>query len=230
MTAMAPTRFNCPANSSNPLPVDNGSASANPDRFLFGMARAGSPLLLPISGRRCGVPIMADLAAPAAARSVVDEAIRTWHVPVDPEIAVLLTSELVANAVTHGARHTNNQAGQATQATTTQAAGQFILLTLACDAAGLRVEVHDGSDDLPVADATLLDIPAEAKADAESGRGLLLVAALSNEWCFYRTPTGKAVFFTMRLQPTIEAVDAVDAVGTIGAVGAVKPRDLPRFD
>jgi len=33
--------------------------------------------------------------------------------------------------------------------------------------------------------------------DAESGRGLLLVETLSDEWGFYRTPAGKAVYFTL---------------------------------
>jgi anti-sigma regulatory factor (Ser/Thr protein kinase) len=125
---------------------------------------------------------MADLAAPAAARAVVGEAIHTWRVPVDPEIAILLTSELMANAVTHGKQDET----------------AFVLLAIACDAAGLRVEVHDASPELPVPNVSLLD---EATATtAEEGRGLLLVAALSDEWGFYRTPTGKAVFFRMDLQ------------------------------
>ena len=34
-------------------------------------------------------------------------------------------------------------------------------------------------------------------ADAESGRGLHLVASLADEWGFYRTPAGKAVYFTL---------------------------------
>jgi anti-sigma regulatory factor (Ser/Thr protein kinase) len=96
---------------------------------------------------------------------------------VDADVAVLLTSELVTNAVTHGTGET----------------GEFVLLAVACDAAVLRVEVHDGSGDLPV-----LDI---APADAETGRGLLLVTSLSAEWGSYRTAAGKAVYFTLELQP-----------------------------
>jgi hypothetical protein len=72
-----------------------------------------------------------------------------------------------------------------------------VLLTIACDAAALRVDVHDGSGDLPVLDAGLID---EAPAEAETGRGLLLVTSLSAEWGFYRTPAGKAVYFTLELQ------------------------------
>jgi anti-sigma regulatory factor (Ser/Thr protein kinase) len=131
---------------------------------------------------------MADLAAAAVARSVVEDAIRTWRVPVDSDVAILLTSELVTNAVTHG----------------TPAAGTFVLLTIACDTACLRVDVHDGSGDLPVLDTGLID---KAPAEAETGRGLLLVTSLSAEWGFYRTPDGKAVFFTLELQPDIQEAD-----------------------
>lgn len=138
-------------------------------------------LPLPMSARRCRIPLMADTAAAAAARSVVEDAIRTWRVPVEVDVAVLLTSELVTNAVTHGA----------------PAAGTFVILTIACDAAGLRVDVHDGCSDLPVPDTGLLH---DAPAESETGRGLLLVTTLSAEWGFYRTPAGKAVYFTLELQ------------------------------
>jgi anti-sigma regulatory factor (Ser/Thr protein kinase) len=134
--------------------------------------RLASPPL-PVSQQQCRIPLLADLAAAAGARSVVEDAIRAWRVPVDADVAVLLTSELVTNAVTHA----------------TPATGTFVLLTIACDAAGLRVDVHDGSGDLPVVD--------EAQAEAETGRGLLLVTSLSAEWGFYRTPAGKAVYFTL---------------------------------
>lgn len=159
MTPMAPTRPNRPA---SPPP--------------------------PLSRPQCRIPLMADLAAAAVARSVVEDAIRVWRVPVDPDVAILLTSELVTNAVTHG----------------TPAAGTFVLLTIACDTACLRVDVHDGSGDLPVLDTGLID---EAPAEAETGRGLLLVTSLSAEWGFYRTPAGKAVYFTLELQPDIQEAD-----------------------
>jgi anti-sigma regulatory factor (Ser/Thr protein kinase) len=143
---------------------------------------AGPPL--PVSQHQCRIPLLADLAAAAGARSVVEDAIRAWRVPVDADVAILLTSELVTNAVTHG----------------TPAAGTFVLLTIACDTACLRVDVHDGSGDLPVLDTGLID---ESLAEAETGRGLLLVTSLSAEWGFYRTPTGKAVYFTLQLQQDV---------------------------
>jgi len=147
---------------------------------------------LPVSQHQCRIPLMADLAAAAGARAVVEDCIRAWRVPVDADAAVLLTSELVTNAVTHGSP---------------SAAGTFVLLTVAWDAAGLRVDVHDGSGELPVLDKSVLDksvldesVLEGASAEAETGRGLLLVTALSAEWGFYRTPAGKAVYFTLELK------------------------------
>ena len=130
------------------------------------------------------VRLIAGLAAAKTARAVVETMIRAWRVPVDPDVAVLLTSELVTNAVTHGAG-----AGEAVDA------GGFVTLAIACGAAGLRVDVHDGSGDLPLLE--------DAAAEAETGRGLLLVTSLSAEWGYYRTATGKAVYFTLEFQPDV---------------------------
>jgi hypothetical protein len=46
-----------------------------------------------------------------------------------------------------------------------------------------------------------MDVP----ADAETGRGLMLVASLSAEWGYYRTAAGKAVYFTLACQPDLYA-------------------------
>jgi hypothetical protein len=43
----------------------------------------------------------------------------------------------------------------------------------------------------------------EAGADDEAGRGLMLVTTLSEEWGFYRTPAGKAVYFTLAFAPDV---------------------------
>jgi anti-sigma regulatory factor (Ser/Thr protein kinase) len=130
--------------------------------------------------RECRVRLAATLAAAAQARMEIDMTLCAWKVPVDTEVAVLLTSELVANAVTHGA-------------------GEYVILAVSCDRYEFRVDVHDASGDLPV----LADVP----ADAETGRGLLLVTSLSTEWGFYRTPAGKAVYFVLKLQPGVHEPD-----------------------
>lgn len=169
MTPIAPPRPNPSGSPPRPLATDVLPADD--------AGREGR--WLPMSARQCCVPLLADPAAPAAARFVVGDAIRIWRVPVDADAALLLTSELVTNAVIHGAP------GPQT----------FVLLTIACDAAGLRVDVHDGCDDLPMLDTGVL-----CDAQTETGRGLLLVTTLSAEWGFYRTPAGKAVYFTLELQ------------------------------
>ena len=115
-------------------------------------------------------------AAAAQARRLVREAIRAWDIPVDPEVAKLLTSELVTNAIRHET-------------------GETVKLAITCSCGQLRVDVHDTSRSLPV----LIDAP----ADAETGRGLMLVASLSTDWGLYRTPAGKAVYFTLAFQPDL---------------------------
>jgi len=121
------------------------------------------------------IPLPAGPAAPAQARRQVQAAISAWDLPVDPDVAVLLTSELVTNAVR-------------------QQAGQPILLTITGTGGQLRVDVHDTSRARPV--------PADAPADAEAGRGLMLVARLSAAWGYHQTPAGKAVYFTLAAPAT----------------------------
>jgi anti-sigma regulatory factor (Ser/Thr protein kinase) len=114
----------------------------------------------------CQVRLTAGPVAAGEARS---------QVRADADVAVLLTSELVTNAITH-------QAGRSS-----------ITLAVTCSPGQLRIDVHDTSRDRPVL--------AAAPVDAETGRGLMLVATLSDEWGSYRTPAGKAVYFTLAFQP-----------------------------
>ena len=116
-------------------------------------------------------------AAAAEARSHVRAAIDAWGVPVDPYVAALLTSELVSNAIRHEA-------------------GETVKLFVTCSCGHLRVYVHDTSRSWPV--------PLDAPVDAEAGRGLMLVASLSTDWGYYRTPAGKAVYFTLALETDAE--------------------------
>ena len=130
--------------------------------------------------RGCRVRLATGPAAPAEARRRVRDAIRSWQVPVDLDAALLLTSELVTNAIRHEA---GQEAGQGAQA---------VMLAITSSRGRLRVDVHDTSCSLPAV--------AEVPADAETGRGLLLVETLSEEWGFYRTPAGKAVYFTLAFE------------------------------
>lgn len=120
-------------------------------------------------------------AAPAEARRQILAAIFAWDIPVDLDTAVLLTSELVTNAIRHGA-------------------GDTITLTIICVCGQLRVDVHDTSRTMPV----IMDAP----ADAEAGRGLMLVASLSTDWGVQRTWSGKVVYFTLEFDlPDLDGGD-----------------------
>ena len=143
-----------------------------------------------------GVRLATGPAAAAEGRRQVRAAICAWDIPVDPDAAVLLTSELVTNAIRHEP-------------------GQTVTLVISCTCGHLRVDVHDTSRSWPVA--------AGASADAETGRGLMLVATLAAEWGVYRTPAGKAVYFTLAFEPDLAAAGA-PGVGTAGFPAARRPR------
>jgi anti-sigma regulatory factor (Ser/Thr protein kinase) len=150
----------------------------------------------------CRIQLATGPAAPAEARRRVRDAIRSWQVPVDLDAALLLTSELVTNAVRH-------EAGQGAQA---------VVLAIASSRGRLRVDVHDTSCYLPAV--------AEVPADAETGRGLLLVETLSDEWGFYRTPAGKAVYFTLASEAG-EAGEAGETCKAGKAGKADQPDEAP---
>ncbi len=126
------------------------------------------------------IPLTARPAAAAEARSQVLAAIETWDIPVDPPVAALLTSELVTNAIRHGA-------------------GETVMLVITGACGQLRVEVHDTSRSMPA--------QVDAPADAETGRGLMLVTSLSTDWGYYPTATGKAVYFTLAFQADLDDGD-----------------------
>ena len=134
----------------------------------------------PTELRGCRVRLTTGPAAAAEARRQVRAAICAWEIPVDPDVAVLLTSELVTNAIRH------------------EVTG-IVMLAITCSYGQLRVDVHDTSCCLPML--------VEAGADDEAGRGLMLVTTLSEEWGFYRTPAGKAVYITLAFQPDVAKGD-----------------------
>ncbi|MFE6162692.1 ATP-binding protein [Streptomyces sp. NPDC056486] len=93
------------------------------------------------------------------ARLLAGEQLRSWGLPF--EAAEQIVAELASNAALHG--HVPGRS--------------FRLALRLTEAATLRIEVTDArADRSPPADAQL------PPADAESGRGLLLVAALSDRW------------------------------------------------
>lgn len=159
MNTMAPTRPSTLHQTTRPAAPTGPTAPQKPLR----------PAVL--QKRRVTLPV--EPAAVGVARRQVQATIQAWDVPVDASVAMLLTSELVTNAIT---RET----------------GDSITLVITCAYGQLHVDVHDTSCVLPA--------PVDGPPDAETGRGLVIVATLSSSWGYYRTPTGKAVYFTLAFQ------------------------------
>jgi anti-sigma regulatory factor (Ser/Thr protein kinase) len=115
--------------------------------------------------------------APGCARDHVRSLTYEWGVPALADIAELLVSELVTNAV---------QASELLQTRANLATVPAIRLWTTSDGACLVIHVWDASDQLPVLK--------ESATDAENGRGLLLVSALGKDWGAYRKTEGKVVW------------------------------------
>ncbi|MFD7701318.1 ATP-binding protein [Streptomyces caelestis] len=117
--------------------------------------------------RRFRIRLSATARGARLARRLTAEQLASWGRPYDSEgnrTASLLVAELATNAVRHG-----------------RARGRdFVLrLTLYAEDATLRIEVTDARPDRrPPAPGAL----APAGLDTGSGRGLLLVEALSTHW------------------------------------------------
>ena len=126
--------------------------------------------VLPAELRHRRVRLALGPAAAAHACGHVRRTITAWSVPVNPAVAILLTSDLVINAVTNGA-------------------GETITLGIRWSSGQFRVEVHD---------ASVTGAPWEtADPVANAERGLLLAAAMAVDWGHYRTPAGRAVYYVL---------------------------------
>jgi hypothetical protein len=130
-------------------------------------------LTRPAAPRKLRITLAAGPAAAATARNEVRAAIRAWDVPVNPAVAALLTSELVSSALKHGA-------------------GKAIELVISCAYGQLQVDVYDTSP--------AVALRPDAPSGAQARQGLMLLAGLSSSWGQYRTPAGKAVYFTLTFQ------------------------------
>ena len=131
----------------------------------------------PTELHQCRVRLASVPAAAAEARSHVRAIIRAWAVPVDPDIAVLLTSDLVTNAITRGDSET-------------------VTLAVRCSRGRLHIEVYEASRSRPVA--------VDGQAVAETGPWLALVATLSAEWGSFLTPAGTATYFALAFRPDLQ--------------------------
>ncbi len=136
----------------------------------------------------------------ASARSFVRDTLQGWGFADIVDDAVVLTSELVTNAVVHAGTSAD-------------------LLCLRSDE-GVRIEVADRYPER--------EIPLQGTAinmgspDREGGRGLQLCAALAGRWGVEYTPTHKTVWFQLDLPAR--------AVGTRAAGPALPADLLPLAD
>jgi anti-sigma regulatory factor (Ser/Thr protein kinase) len=105
------------------------------------------------------------------ARQFVQAALDAWDCDDPDEVAVLLTSEVVTNAIRHAATDFS--------------------LDVTLDGDDLCVEVTDRSTHPPV--------PRQPKPDGSGGRGLGIVAALSKAWGTSIQAEGKVVWFVVAL-------------------------------
>ncbi|MGW0842898.1 ATP-binding protein [Streptomyces sp. NPDC002787] len=146
-------------------PVTIGASSAEAVEEATGDApdKAGAGQLRRRLGR-------ADLRAVPEARRALRELLRQWGRPERSEIAELLTSELVTNALIH----TDHDA----------------VLTATVSPRGLHVEVRDFVGRRPRPRVPIAD-------DSTHGRGLLLVQSLADAWGVRAHGVGKAVWFDL---------------------------------
>ena len=106
--------------------------------------------------------------SPSEARSFLRAALHTWELDGFGDVTEVLTTELVSNVVRH--------------------VGEPMTLRALRQPASIRVEVDDPSADAPVAQ--------DPEPFAESGRGLLLIAALASQWGVEQhAGHGKTVWF-----------------------------------
>jgi anti-sigma regulatory factor (Ser/Thr protein kinase) len=121
----------------------------------------------------------------ASVRRFVRDIATDWKATQDaPEIAELLTSELVANALVHG---------------TVDIPTATIRIAVARDGELMTVDVYDPS----------MAIPQMRRADGldVSGRGLNIVDDLSHKWGCNLNTHGKSVWFQLRAWPHDRGTD-----------------------
>jgi anti-sigma regulatory factor (Ser/Thr protein kinase) len=143
------------------------AAHARADVRGGGAAFLQSPAIATRSEVRADFP--PEAASAARARRFVDATLRSWACDPLLDIATLLVSELVSNAVLH--------------------AGTVIHVVIRMNGELVRVEVHDANARNP--------IRKHYSSLATTGRGLLLVERMAHDWGVEHDTDGKHVWFEL---------------------------------
>ncbi|MFF4244780.1 SpoIIE family protein phosphatase [Streptomyces sp. NPDC001822] len=121
-----------------------------------------------------------DLRGVRTARDFVDDRMRAWGLTDMADSLQLVVSEIVTNALVH--------------------AGSDVELRLRVFAERIRVEVRDSASNPPV--PSPLSLSEEGLSQAEHGRGLFIVDALTEGWKSYPNGRGKTVSLDVLIPDT----------------------------
>lgn len=150
--------------------------SGVPVRALHGSARTVSDE----RARSLGFPAVP--ASAGAARRFVTDALREWDLEPLAYDAATVVSELATNAIVHACDQSNPS--------------EEFRVTVTADSIEVMITVTDLAEDEP---SELF--PGEPQAAAESGRGLGIVAAYSDDWGWRRQDgAGKVVWATLVIE------------------------------
>ncbi|WP_406387448.1 SpoIIE family protein phosphatase [Streptomyces sp. NBC_00887] len=123
-----------------------------------------------------------DLPGVKAARTFVDEQLAAWGLREMSDTCQLVTSEIVTNALIH--------------------AGSDVDVRLRAFDDHIRLEVRDAGSNPPV--PSPLALAEEENAEAEHGRGLLIVEALGGKWRSSPNGRGKTVLLDLPIEVSEE--------------------------
>jgi Histidine kinase-like ATPase domain len=153
-----------------------------PAEDAMGTAGASAATRWPLSVH---LPLGALPTAVPCARAYIRVMLDEWRLPALADSAELIVSELVTNSVKASADRNGRPRYS-------EDGLPVVHLRLACDQAGVLVEVWDSVPSPPAA--------RRAGPDEENGRGLALIQALSNRWGWTTVPgwPGKVVWAELR--------------------------------
>lgn len=144
-----------------------------------------------------------------AGRHFVADVLARWQLDGHLETATLLASEVVANAVVHAGTPC------------------VVDVRLDLDRSEVVVAVTDQGDRpvlSPIEELGLSMVLEDPDLEAESGRGLLMVATLADRWGIEPSPDGNTVWFALALDEAASLDDAAsrDHAGSRDDAGSLR--------